>query len=412
MNKTNEKNVATMQWLMNQEIDVKASMLSNYLELCRIVANTCMNQEVEQFTGPRYEHNKQSRQYTRWGSNPGSVQVGSQRIPVEVPRVLDTKNKKNISLKSYSKMKNSPEADDQMVRSVLHGLSTRDYGKVAHKLHDSFGLSSSKLSREFVKHSEQALKEFETRRLDEHEIVAIFIDGKHLAAQQIIVALGITSDGRKIPLGLVQMASENSESIGAFFDDLIERGLKYKNGLLFITDGAKGIIKGVKDIFGKYAVMQRCQWHKRENIISYLIPMQQEHYRKRLQDAYKSENYSTAKAKLQVIFRELQKINRTAAKSLEEGLEETLTMHRLELNDHLSRSFSTTNCIESVNSLLGKYLRKVKRWDTNQRYRWVVAGLLEIENNFRKVQGYKHLPLLKDKLIETVQKNKNAKKAA
>lgn len=413
MNKIKEKNFANMQWLMNQELDVKSTMMTNYLELCRIVANSFMDQEVEHYTGPRYKHQGQTRKYTRWGSNPGSVQIGSQRIPVEVPRIRDTKGQKHVSLKSYQKMKKSEAADEQAVRSVLHGLSTRDYGKVAYQLQDSFGLSSSKLSREFVKYSAQALKEFEERRLDEHDIIAVFIDGKHMAAEQIIIALGITSGGKKIPLGVVQCASENSLSLQSFLNELIERGLCYKNGLLFIIDGSKGIFKGIKDAFGKYAVIQRCQWHKRENIISYLSPMHQQHYRKRLQDAYRAENYHKAKAKLMIIYRELQKINRAAAKSLAEGLEETLTLHRLELNDHLSTSFGTTNCIESVNSLIGKYIRKVKRWtETDQRYRWVVAGLIEIEKNFRKVKGYKHLPLLKKKLLEVVHSNKKIQNAA
>ena len=411
MNKINQKKFATMHWLMNQEIDVKMSMMSNFMEVFRVVANSFMDQEVESHTGPRYYHQKQTRRYTRWGSNPGSIEIGSQRIPVEVPRIRDTQSKKHISLKSYQKMKNSPEPDEQMIRSVLHVLSTRDYGRVATKLQDSFGLSSSKLSRDFVKHSAQALKDFEARRLDGHEIVAIFIDGKHLAAEQIIIALGIASDGKKIPLGVVQMASENSKSIHSFFTELKERGLSYEKGLLVIMDGSKGIFKGVKDVFGKHAVIQRCQWHKRENVISYLSTMHQDHYRKRLQDAYLAESYETAKAKLMAIYNELVKINRAAAKSLMEGLEETLTIHRIELHDQLSTSFTTTNCIESVNSLIGKYLRKVKRWhDSTHRYRWVVAGLIEIEANFRKVKGYKHLPLLQEKLHAEM--NKKIQKAA
>jgi len=398
-NKIKEKRRAGIDWLMQQEMDVKMAMLEHYMEVCRMVSNSYMEQEVQQYTGERYERNvPHGGRYDRWGYNPGSVGIGSQRVRVDVPRVYDKHSKKHVPLNSYKKLREVPQADEQMVRSVLHGLSTRDYGKVVSRLEDSFGLSSSRLSRKFVEQTGETLKAFEARRLDEHEILAIFIDGKQLAAQQMVIALGVTAQGKKIPLGVVQVASENAESIGSFLEELIERGLNTKDGLLFITDGAKGIRKAIVNVFGKQAVIQRCQWHKRENIVSYLNPMQQKHYRKKLQTAYCSPDYQIAKGKLMNIKRELQSINRKAAASLEEGMEETLTVHRMDLYDELGRSFTTTNCIESVNSQLEKYIRKVKRWSSGQRYRWVVSALVEIEPRLRKVRGYKHLHLLKEKL--------------
>lgn len=408
-NESKEKKRAGIYWLMQQQMDVKMAMLEHYMEICRMVANSYMEQEVQQYAGERYSRN--SGQYGRWGYNPGSVGIGSQRMRVDVPRVYDKQGKKNVPLESYQKLREVPEADEQMVRSVLHGISMRDYGKVVNKVKDGFGLSSSRLSRKFVEQTGQALKAFEARRLDEHEILAIFIDGKQLADQQMVIALGVTSQGKKIPLGVVQVASENSESIGLFLEELIERGLNIKNGLLFIIDGAKGIRKAIVNVFGKQAVIQRCQWHKRENIVSYLNPMQQKHYRKKIQTAYCSPDYQIAKGKLMNIKKELQSINRKAAASLEEGLEETLTIQRMYLYDELGRSFTTTNCIESVNSQLEKYIRKVKRWSSGQRYRWVVSGLIEIEPRLRKVRGYKHLHLLKEKIMLHINPNL-AKKAA
>ena len=398
-NEIKEKKRAGINWLMQQEMDVKMAMFTHYIEICRLVANSYMEEEVQQYTGERYMRNApQGSHHGRWGHNPGSIGIGSQRIRVDVPRVYDKHSNKHISLKSYKKLHGIGEADEQMVRSVLHGISMRDYGKVVNQVQDGFGLSSSRLSRKFVEQTGQALKAFESRRLDEHEILAVFIDGKQLAAEQMVIALGVTAQGKKIFLGVVQVASENSESLGLFFEELIERGLNFKNGLLFIIDGAKGIHKAIVNVFGKQGVIQRCQWHKRENIVSYLNPMQQRYYRKKLQTAYSSPDYHTAKGKLNTIKKELQNINRKAAASLEEGLEETLTIQRMDLYDELGRSFTTTNCIESVNSQLEKYIRKVKRWSSGQRYRWVVAGLIEIEPRLRKVRGYKHLHLLKEKL--------------
>jgi len=185
--------------------------------------------------------------------------------------------------------------------------------------------------------------------------------------------------------------------------DLIERGLKFEDGLLFIIDGSKGMRKAIIETFGEKAVIQRCQWHKRENVVSYLNEEDQQYFRKKLQAAYREPKYEDAKEKLLSIHEELEVLNRSAANSLNEGLEETLTIHRLKVYKYFDRSFTTTNCIENLNSQLTKYIRKVKRWiSSDQRYRWVVLGIMEAEHRMRRVQNYKELDLLKDAIIKEI----------
>jgi transposase-like protein len=257
---------------------------------------------------------------------------------------------------------------------------------------DSFGISHSSISKEFIEQSSQRLEAFEKRSLKEYDFISLFSDGKYLAKEQVLIVLGVTIQGDKIPIGFIQTATENHKSIGELLSSLIERGLQYEDGLLVIIDGSKGIFKAVKKVFDKYAVIQRCQWHKRENVLSYLPEDKASHYRKRMNKAYRQESYDEAKRELQLILDDLKVDNMGASRSLQEGLEETLTLHRLGLNEDFARSFATTNAIENLNSQIEKYLRKVKHWKTSyQRYRWVASALYEIEHRMRKVNNYKKL---------------------
>jgi transposase-like protein len=164
-------------------------------------------------------------------------------------------------------------------------------------------------------------------------------------------------------------------------------------------DGSKGLRKAVDESFGKYALVQRCQWHKRENVLSYLSQEHQDQYRGKLQRAYSEPDYQTVKAKLKEITIELMKINRSAVRSLEEGLEETLTLHRLGLVEQLGVSFTTTNLIENLNSQLKKYIGRVKNWiNSDMRSRWMATALLQIQRRMRKVNNYEKLPLLRTAL--------------
>jgi len=412
--KIKEINRKKVDWLLTQSIDTQLQIISHHMEICRIVINSIIEQEVCDYTGERYSHNKPNNgRYCRWGFNPGSIKLGDQKIPIDVPRILDKEEKKNIPLEYYGKLKELPHQDHQVIASVLRGLSMRDYGAVVDQLHDSFGLSSSSISRSFVEHGKEALEEFESRKLTSEKFVALFMDGKYLASEQMVIALGITLTGRKIPLGVIQTTTENSTSIKGLLKDLIERGLKYEDGLLFIIDGSKGLKKAITETFGEKAVIQRCQWHKRENVVSYLNEKDQQHYRRKLQTAYREPIYEDAKEKLLSVHEELKVLNRSAANSLMEGLEETLTIHRLGLYEYFERSFTTTNCIENLNSQLTKYLRKIKRWmSSDQRYRWVVLAMLEAENRMRRVQNFNKLELLKSAIENEVHRKTKKQCAA
>jgi len=210
-------------------------------------------------------------------------------------------------------------------------------------------------------------------------------------------------------LGFIHTTTENSCAIKGLLKNLIERNFKFEEGILVVSDGSKGIKKAVEETFGEKAAMQRCQWHKRENVISYLTDKDKQIYRGKMQRAYEEPLYQTARERLMGIYEELTTINRSAANSLLEGLEETLTIHRLRLREQLGRSFCTTNIIENINSQLSRNLRNVKRWrDTQMQARWVAISLLEIEQNMNRVKNYEKLHLLREALKSLLKiENKN-----
>lgn len=395
-----------ISWLLEQDLEVKLIAMQHHLHIVRMLINDILEDEVKQYSGIRYSHTKPHEgRYSRWGSNPGSVKIGGQRLRIRIPRLFDKLKQRNKTLQSYEKLRELQGVDDRIFKAILLGLSTRNYDQVVGNLMDSFGFSASSVSREFIEKSKQRLYEFENRDLSSYEFVALFIDGKSLAKEQIIIALGVTLTGEKIPLGFIQSSTENARSIKEMLSTIISRGFVYDQGLLCVIDGAKGIYKAVKETFEKHVVIQRCQWHKRENVLSYLPENKQEHYKRRINKAYNQETYEEAKSSLKTIIQDLKTDNLSAARSLEEGLEETLTLHRLGLTEYFQKSFSTTNVIENLNSQIEKYLRNVKYWKTSeQRYRWVGSALLEIERRMRRVKNYKKLHLMKHKLKEEVQK--------
>lgn len=396
-----------LRQVLNSGLDVKLHLLMHYAELARLLAREILDEEVGGLCGERYSRDKPlDGRYRRWGSNPGSIRIDQERVPIQVPRVRDVEAGCERPLETYQQMKHPVEIDQRLEEAILLGLSQRDYGRVASAFVDGFGLSQSSVSRAFQERSRRALEAFEQRSLVEEDVVALWIDGKYLAGRQVVICLGLTLDGRKLPLGFVETTTENSESIKGLLKDLIGRGLDFRQGLLCVIDGAKGVFKAVREVFGEYAQVQRCQWHKRENVVSYLPEKEQASYRRRLQRAYQKVDYAEAKAALMEIHAELERVNRSAARSLIEGLEETLTLHRLGLFEELGKSLKTTNCIENLNSQLGKYLGRVKRWmDSDQRQRWVAMGLLEVEQKMRRIDHAEHLPLLRTVLIQGIEQH-------
>ena len=355
-----------------------------------------LQKAVVELAGPRYQRKEADQPLRRWGSQRGSVYLSDQKLPVDVPRVRNTDNGTEVQLHAYQALQTPRNLDEGLLLRMLKGIATRNYETCAETVPETFGLSSSSVSRRYVKATARKLAEFQERSLEGYDLVALFLDGKSFADEQIIVALGVTIDGQKIPLGFVQAATENERVCRRFLADLVDRGLQYEAGLLVVIDGAKGLYKAVMSVLAGYACVQRCQYHKRKNVESYLPKSDQSRIRGKMEAAYGEPTYKAAKEGLVALKPALELMNQSALESLEEGLEETLTLHRLGLMSMLKQSFRTTNCIENVNSLLQQLTHNVRRWtNSSQRHRWVATALLDIEPRLRRIKGYRYLPVLR-----------------
>ncbi len=354
-----------------------------------------LGEEVERLAGQRHARKGAGEDYYRHGSNPGSVRLGGQRHPVRVPRVRGPEGE--VRLECYDRLHGAAgEVDEGLFRKVLLGISCRDYEAAAEAVPGAIGLSKSTVSREFKKATARQLKAFQERDLSQYDVVAVFLDGKSFAEDQMVLALGSTLNGDKVLLGFVQTDTENARAITIFLRGLVDRGLDLSAGALVVIDGSKGLKAGAEAAFRGQVLIQRCQWHKRENVVSYLPRKEQQFWRGRLQRAYQRPTYEEAKRDLNAIRTELEELNQSAVASLDEGLEETLTLHRLGVFPLVGRSLKTTNVLESVNAQAEQRCGRVDYWkNSNQKQRWLAAALLDIEPRLRRLLGYRHLPLLR-----------------
>ena len=245
-------------------------------------------------------------------------------------------------------------------------------------------------------------------------MVALFIDGKRFAEDERVIALGVTLEGEKHLLGFVQTGTENERSLSLFLNSLLDRGLKIDQGILVVIDGSKGIRSAIRKAFKAKALIQRCQWHKRENVVSYLPKREQGYWRRRLQRAYERPTEKEAKQALSKIRSELSEVNESAVRSLDEGFEETLTLHRLGLFPLIGRSLKTTNIIESVNAQAEECCGRVDYWkNSDQKQRWLAAALTDIEPRLRRLLGYRHLPALRVAMMKELKlDNERSQRAA
>ena len=343
----------------------------------------------------------------RWGSNPGSVFLGDQKLKVNVPRVRNVRADHEVPLKSYERLQDPAHLDELALSRVINGISQGKYERAAEHVPETFGIKKSSVSKKFIRASAKRLETFLNRDLSSHDIVAIFIDGKFFAENELVIALGVTITGEKVVLGFVETSTENHKVCKDFLNDLKDRGLNLDQEILFIIDGGKGIHKGIREVLGDSAVIARCQWHKRENVLSYLGKERRAEWKRRLQSAYEQTSYDLAKKALIALKPQLKEINGSAVTSLEEGLEETLMLQRLGMFEKLGRSFKTTNCIENVNKSLEIYTGRVSRWqNSDQRQRWVATALLEIEPRLRLVMGYENLKELREAMKRFVARRK------
>jgi transposase-like protein len=311
--------------------------------------------------------------------------LADQKVAVLYWRLRDRIKNPEVPLRSYQALQQPQEADPIILRKILRGLSCRFYAECAETITAAFGLSPSSVSRRFivrlrltnVRASARKLRDLCKRRLDSHDFVALFLDGKTFSEDEKIivrlrltnVALGITLSGDKVILGFIQTGTENERVCSEFLQSLLDRGLRIDQGLLCIVrlrltkviDGAKGLHKAIQKVFGPWALIQRCQWHKRENVVSYLPKSQQPLWRRKLQAAYEKPTYMEAQTALQRCRQELRLINVSAVASLDEGREETLTLHRLGVFPQLGLSLKTTHCLESLMAQVGQRTDTVDR---------------------------------------------------
>jgi transposase-like protein len=359
-----------------------------------VLIRATLNEEVKSLVGARY-HPVKSSPWRRWAKQPGYVIWAGKKVPLKRPRVRSLDGKREARLTSYQSFQSQKGLDERLAERVILGLSSRDYQRAIDDFVEGYGLKKSSISRHFIKVSRGKLEDLMERPLDTMDLAVIGIDGIEIAGECLIIAVGIDVKGKKHILGLWQGATENAEVCKSLIADMVRRGLDMAKKYLFVVDGAKALNKAIKETFGADGLIQRCQIHKRRNVKGHLPEGYQAIVDNRLKVAYNMKDYSEAKDLLLKTVEYLDEINPSAARSLEEGLEETLTVHRLMLPDILRKTLSNTNFIESPLALTRDVIRDVKRWRRgDQRLRWVASALLEAEKRMILIRGCRALPIL------------------
>lgn len=358
-----------------------------------LIIRALLDDEVDQKVGDRYEHLSQRAAY-RHGHERGYLVFAGRKVPVDRPRVRSLDGKE-VPLERYAMFQAAGRLQQAVAQRVVRGVSTRNYAGALDALCDGYGVNRSSVSRHWKAVSQKQLKELLERPLGHLDLAAILIDGIDFHGTLIVAALGLAADGRKQVLGLWQGATENSAVCTALLEDLVDRGLPTDRSYLFVLDGSKALHKGVQRVFGDRAVVQRCIVHKERNVLSYLPDKYQGTVRQRLRAAWSLNDYSKAKAAMLKLVDYLGELSVSAQHSLQEGLEETLTLHRLNLPHRLRRSLRTTNAIENCFSSTRHLCRNVRNWQEGEMAaRWGATTLLAAERKFRRVTSHLEMPFL------------------
>jgi transposase-like protein len=372
---------------------------------------TVMEEEVRHLAGERHQQHEGRRAH-RWGKEDGYCVVDGQKVPIRKTR-LRTPDKREQRLGSYELFQRSGPLQAGVWDKMMRGLSTRNYGAVVKDFHNAYGVEKSAVSENFIEASREKVKQLMERPLGELRLCAVLIDGTPFKDRQMIAALGVGCDGTKTVLGIREGATENTAVVSALLSELVERGLDFSTPRLYVLDGGKALAAAVRKHAGDAAFIQRCQVHKKRNVVDHLPDEHKADVRRKMQNAYAMAEYADAKRALEQLHRELMDLNPSAARSLEEGMEETLTVHKLRVPDQLRRTLCCTNVIESAFSIVETVCRNVKRWrDGDHIERWVGSGLLVAERQFRKVIGHRQIPLLLSSMANAVSKKPIAKGAA
>ncbi len=363
------------------------------------VFRTLLEEDVTALVGPKGRHNPDRVAY-RHSVERSSVVLGGRRAAVDRQRVRSTAGEE-LTLPTWAAFAGDDILAEMATERMLHGLSSRRYevglepvGEV-----EGSGTSKSAVSRRFIARTRTALGELMARDLSEIRLCALLGDGIELAGHTVVVAVGIDHDGRKHVLGLKEGSTENGTVCAGLLSELVERGLDVSEGILLVLDGGKGWRKAVRDVFGELALVQRCRLHKERNVLGYLPDHLHPEVRRRLRKAWGRADADQALRELKAVAVWLEERGHpSAAGSVREGMEETLTITRLGVPPKLAVSLFSTNIVESAISVGRSVMGNVKRWrprsKTRMIERWCAAGLLVAEGQFRRVKGYKEIPFL------------------
>ena len=389
----------------------KQGLLALSVEVGLGVLRELLEQEVDELVGPKGKWNP-DRSAVRHGHENGEVTLGGRRVPVKRPRARTVDGESELPLQTYEHFADRDALEEVVLERMLAGVSTRQYRRaqepVGEQLEtDARSTSKSAASRVFVARTRQQLWKLMRRPLSDLRLAVIMLDGIELHGYTNIVALGITTEGEKLALGLWDGSTENAAVAAALLSDLVDRGVDVEQGLLFVIDGAKALRKAIRQVFGNKVPVQRCVQHKQRNVLDHLPERERPAVKTRLRRAWKETTHDRALEQLTALALELEHAHPGAAASLREGMEETLTVTRLGITGKLKLTLQSTNPCESMISTVRVIHRNVKRWTSGDMcLRWTAAGMLEAETRFRKVEGYRGLAGLAVKIEHDLLRNR------
>jgi putative transposase len=363
------------------------------------VVHQLMEAEVEEVVGPRGKWNP-DRTAKRHGHERGSMTLGGRRVEVSRPRIRTADDERELPVMTYEYFADRDPLTVVVMNRMLAGVSSRKYASVGEPVgeeveRESRSTSKSTVSELFIERTRTALEELMGRRLDDVRLAVMMLDGMEIADRTHVVALGITTDGVKIPLGLYEGSTENATVATALLSDLVDRGLDPEQAILFVTDGGKAIRRAIKDVFGERALVHRCHRHKERNVTDLLPERDRPAILAKIRGAWALDNADLAEQRLERLACELDRTWPDAAGSLREGLSDTLTLMRLGIDGQLAKTLCSTNPCESMIEIVRYTQRNVKRWrDGDMRKRWTAAGMLVAEQQFRRIIGYRNLAKL------------------
>jgi transposase-like protein len=363
------------------------------------VVHQLMELEVDEVVGPKGKHNP-DRLAKRHGHEDGSMTLGGRRVQVSRPRMRSADDERELPVKAYEYFADRDPLTRAVMDRMLAGVSTRKFAGVGEQVgtgieESSSSTSKSTVSELFVERTRTALSELMGRRLEDVRLAVMMLDGLQIADRTHVVALGISTEGVKIPLGLWEGSTENATLVRALLADLVDRGLDPEQAILFVIDGGKALHRAIKNVFGEHALVHRCHRHKERNVCDLLPERERETVRARMRAAWALQEPELAKQRLQLLASELEQRWPDAAGSLREGMDDTLTLMRLGIGGQLAKTLCSTNPCESMIEIVRHLQRNVKRWqDGDMRKRWTAAGMLVAEQQFRRIIGYKDLAKL------------------